>query len=150
MPTSIFATARLARARTVAWSVSATPSARAAAGMSHRRVAGHPFTGICRSVSSASASRLPTCGPPHCAGMYSERRRVIERMPVAEKLAVGDFTVPNATLEMMRSLSNCAGALATGALFFLRRNMPHLDCTVQGGGHALHKAGRWWRTESYR
>jgi hypothetical protein len=45
------------------------------------------------------------------------RGRVIERVPHAEKLGVGHLQFECVALETVNSLSNCPGALATGALF---------------------------------
>jgi hypothetical protein len=67
------------------------------------------------------------------------RRRVIERMPLAEKLEIGHLQFDSVAPKMVQQLVElCPGALATGALFSRARTMPVLPHT--SGASDAHRS----------
>jgi hypothetical protein len=56
---------------------------------------------------------------------------VIERVPLAETLGVAHLQSDGVALQTVRSLSNCPGALAIGALF-CQIPMPEMGRDQQG------------------
>ena len=77
-------------------------------------IAARPCTARSHRPLLAIASGLGTRGQTN-----QLRRRVIERLPLAEKLGVGHLQFDPGR-------------------FLLRRNMPHLDYTAQGGGMSAY------------